>query len=387
MPLTLTMLKGRPAPRARLAATLLIPALSSVLAIPSAAAAPIKVACIGEHTTHSHAFPATNRETQPAGAQEYPAQLQTLLGPGYEVRNFGDCCATALQGYTVAETHPYIAGANAGDGVGYKESIAFLPDVVIIGSWGRHDWGLNKAPTQVFTLQGFQDGYEDLVKRYQALSTHPKVFVSLPIPILNGQGDMPDQGVKTMDVLPSVNAVAEKYKLPIVDLYAPFFHHAELFKQAPDPKNEGEGEHVTNAGLTVIANAVYAAMQKDLMSGGGAGGAGGSAGASGSGGTAPGAGGTAGAGGVGGTTDATAGAGGVTGGGTPGTAGEVAVSGQAGTTTTSTTAGTNGTLTAPSDNSAAGCGCRTAGGSQAPNRTIALLSGFLVLGLLARRRR
>jgi hypothetical protein len=349
----------------------------------SVLAAPIKVACVGEHTTHSHAFPATNRETQPVGAQEYPAQLQTLLGPGYEVRNFGDCCATVLQGYEVAETHPYIAGTNAGDGVGYKESIAFLPDVVIIGSWGRHDWGLNKAPKQAFTLQGFQDGYEDLIKRYQALSTHPKVFVSLPIPILNGQGDMPDQGVKTLDVLPTVTAVADKYTLPVVDLYAPFFHHPELFKQAPDPRNEGEGEHVTDAGLTVIANAVYAAMQKDLM---GSGGAGGSAGASGSGATAAGAAGTLGVSGAGGTTDMTAGSGGVTIGGTTGTAGQVAVSGEAGTNVTTPTAGTSGATTAPSDTASA-CSCRAPGSRQAPNHTATLLSGLLFLGWVARRRR
>jgi MYXO-CTERM domain-containing protein len=380
------MLLGLPASNTRAAVTLLIWALA--LTARGAAAAPIKVACIGEHTTHSHAFPAGNREAQPVGMQEYPAQLQTLLGSGYDVRNFGDCCATVLQGYTVAETHPYIAGTNAGDGVGYKESIAFLPDVVIIGSWGRHDWGLNKAPSQVFTLQGFSDGYEDLIKRYQALATHPKIFISLPIPILNGQGDMPDQGVKTMDVLPTVNAVADKYKLPVVDLYTPFFHHTELFKQKPDPRNEGEGEHVTDAGLTVIANAVYAAMQKDLM---GAGGAGGSAGASSSGGGGSGgaAAGAAGAAGVGGTSDTTAGSGGASTGGTPGTAGQVAaVSGQAGTSTTPTTGGrSSATPTTPSTDSDAGCGCRAGGETEAPSRTATLLSGFLLLGWLARRRR
>src|SRR6185436_13335497 len=67
-----------------------------------AAAASIKVACIGGHTTHSHAFPALNRETQPVGMQEYPAILQGKLGAAYQVRNFGDCCATVTQGYNTA---------------------------------------------------------------------------------------------------------------------------------------------------------------------------------------------------------------------------------------------------------------------------------------------
>src|SRR5258707_10592968 len=152
------MSEARPMPiYLRLPASLLVSVLCFAGAPRGAVAAPIKVACIGEHTTHSHAFPADNREAQPPGNQEYPAQLQTLLGAGYEVRNFGDCCGTVLQGYTPApgETHPYVLGTNPNDGVGYNESIVFLPDVVIIGSWGRHDWGLAMAPGQVFTLQGF----------------------------------------------------------------------------------------------------------------------------------------------------------------------------------------------------------------------------------------
>src|SRR5882672_8443902 len=112
----------------------------------TADAAPLKVACIGEHTTHSHHFPALNRESQPVGMQEYPAMLQTLLGANYQVRNFGDCCGTVLQGYTPQETHPYVLGAlSAAEGPGYNESVAFAPDIVVIGSWGRHDWGLAKA--------------------------------------------------------------------------------------------------------------------------------------------------------------------------------------------------------------------------------------------------
>ncbi len=392
------MLRGpQLSPRSRFVVHLLIFGACFALAAESAAA-PLKVACIGEHTTHSHAFPADNREAQPPGMQEYPAQLQTLLGPGYEVRNFGDCCATVLQGYTPqpGETHPYVNGTNPNDGVGYKESIAFLPDVVIIGSWGRHDWGLAKATTdQVFTLQGFQDGYDDLVKRYQALASHPKIFVSLPIPILNGQGDVPDQGVKTSDVLPSVNAVATKYELPVIDLYGPFLNHQELFKQPPDPNAEGEGEHITAAGVTVLANAVFAAMQKDLQASAGSGGASGAAGTAGGGGvTAGGESGAAAAGlagaatSMGGTNDGAAGTAGSAGssGGSPGAAGQVSAVGQAGTGATLPAAGSNGVTAPPSPGSDAGCGCRVVA---AKSRAAEGLALWLALGaaLLARKRR
>jgi len=229
-----------------------------IVATGPAFAAPIKVACIGEHTTHSDLYPPTNREAQPAGMQEYPAMLQTLLGAQYQVRNFGDCCASVLQNYTPAETHPYVLGALAGRGPGYTESLAFLPDIVVIGSWGRHDWGMNKLPGEVWDLATFQKDYDDLVTRYMKLSSHPKIYVSLPVPILFGQGTVPDNGVTTSSVLPAIKAVAAKYNLPIIDLYTAFLGRKDLFRMPP---TDGEGEHVADGpGLQHIADTVYAAL-------------------------------------------------------------------------------------------------------------------------------
>jgi MYXO-CTERM domain-containing protein len=343
-----------------------------------AAWAAIKVACIGEHTTHSHAFPANNREAQPVGMQEYPAQLQTLLGAAYEVRNFGDCCATVLQGYTVAETHPYVNGSNAGDGVGYKESVAYLPDIVVIGSWGRHDWGLSKAPGQMFTLQGFQDGYDDLIKRYQALSSHPKIFISYPIPILNGLGDVPDQGVTTSSVKPVIDAIAKKYNLTIIDLYTPFLNHKDLFKQPPDA--EGEGEHVTNAGLTIIANTVYAVMKQQATVDDGGVASDASAGVGDA---------SVGAGGSPGGSDAAIGSGGSGGSGGAGTAGQGSSGDQAGAPVTSGAGGSSnaaGSAAASAASDSSGCSCTLANGPGPWDRAATLLVGGVAL-LVRRRRR
>jgi sialate O-acetylesterase len=349
-------------------------ALAWTVAARDAWGAPIKVACIGEHTTHGHAYPANNRESQPVGMQEYPAQLQTMLGAGYEVRNFGDCCASVMGGYTVAETHPYVKGSNPGDGAGYNESIAFLPDIVVIGSWGRHDWGLNKAPGQMFTLQAFQDGFDDLIKRYQALSSKPKIFISYPIPILNGQGDVPDQGVTTSSVKPVIDTIAKKYNLTIIDLYTPFLNHKELFKQPPD--GEGEGEHPTPAGLTVIANTVYAVMKQQAMVD--------DAGAADS--SAPASDASAGAGGSPGGNDAAAGTGGAGGSGGAGTAGQgdqagAPVTSQAGGS--SNAAGSSAAAAPAADSS--GCSC-SLGNNARPFGRVAALS-LVGLALLVRRRR
>jgi hypothetical protein len=238
-----------------------------IVAAGPAFAAPIKVACIGEHTTHGDLYPPNNRESQSPGMQEYPAMLQTLLGPQYDVRNFGDCCATVQQGYAAAETHPYVNGSLAGRGPGYQESLAFLPDIVVIGSWGRHDWGQSHGPC-TYNFANFQKDYDDLVQRYMKLASHPKIYVSMPIPILFGQGTVPDNGVTTESVLPAIKAVAAKYNLAIIDLYTAFLGRKDLFRNPP--LTDSEGEHINDTGgFQHIAATVFAALTAASDGGGG----------------------------------------------------------------------------------------------------------------------
>jgi hypothetical protein len=231
-----------------------------ILAAGPAFAAPIKVACVGDNNTHSDLYPV-------ASPMEYPALLQKLMGAGYNVVNFGDCCASVVQGPARGDVHPYVDGSG-GRSPAFKESLAFLPDIVVIGAWGRHDWGQQKAPN--WSLALFQTDYDDLVTRYMALANHPKIYVSLPIPILFGNGTVPDNGTTTESVLPAIKAVAAKYNLPIIDLYTPFTGRKDLFQTAGI---HGEGEHLSDTGgFQFLANTVYAALM-----GGGDGGAGGSA--------------------------------------------------------------------------------------------------------------
>jgi hypothetical protein len=231
-----------------------------ILAASPASAAAIKVACIGDNNTHGDLYPV-------ASPKEYPQLLQTLMGAGYQVVSFGDCCSSVIQGYNGGELHPYVNGAIAGRGPGYKESLAFLPDIVVIGAFGRHDWGTQKAPN--WSLAKFQTDYDDLVTRYMALASHPKIFVATPIPILFGNGTVPDNGTTTESVVPAVKAVAAKYNLPIIDLYTVFTGHKELFRNPP--LADAEGEHLNDTGgFQKYADTVYAAIMA-----GGDGGAGG----------------------------------------------------------------------------------------------------------------
>jgi hypothetical protein len=238
----------------RVTSTLALSALLAWSAAGRAVAAPIKVVCIGEQTTHSDQFSndTASQINMPPAMQEYPAMLQNMLGAGYNVINDGDCCSSVVQGYPSSETHPYVSSNH------YKDSIGQNADVIVIGSWGRHDWGESaKTAATVFTTQKFQTDYDDLVSRYLALANHPKIYISTLVPILSGN-DGPDNGKMTSPQSDAVKAVAAKYNLPIIDLYSAFLGHKEYFNQPP--AKDSEGEHTNTMGMMVTAQLVKAAL-------------------------------------------------------------------------------------------------------------------------------
>jgi hypothetical protein len=211
---------------------------AAVVTASPAWAAPIKVACVGEQTTHSDQL---NR------AVEYPAMLEAKLGAGYDAENFGDCCATVLTGYPKqSETHPFLSGGTAPS---YTQSLTFAPDVVVVGSWGKHDTEIaDSLYAGVLDPVKFQADYETLVTTYLNLASKPVVYVSTPVPIPKGA----PTGVTTTVILPTVKAIAAKYNLPIVDLYSVFLNQPQLYK---------DDTHVADdAGLQAIAETVFAEM-------------------------------------------------------------------------------------------------------------------------------
>jgi hypothetical protein len=211
-----------------------------------AAAAPIKVACVGEQTTHSD---------QLSRSVEYPAMLQTMLGSCYDVQNFGDCCATVLQGYPMqAETHPYLDPPTR-YAPAFHESVTFAPDVVVIGSWGKHDTEIESV------LDGgkldpveWQADYEQLVTTYLNLPSKPVVYVSTPLPLPMGEATGPTTDI----ILPAIQNIAAKYHLPVVPLYPAFLNQPQLYKDATHPTD--------TTGLKTIADTVYATMMATMGS-------------------------------------------------------------------------------------------------------------------------
>jgi len=237
------------ATRAWLVLVLLLPA-------PLARAAPTRVAVIGAQMVHSDKL---------QRSQEWPAMLQKMVGPEYDVQNFGDCCSSVSLDYPKQpETHPYLRPPNnAAFKPGYNESVAFMPEIVIIGAWGKHD---RELTDQVFGGKldpvKFAADYETMITTYQSLPTHPKIFASLPIPIPFGMAS----GVVNDVILPATKMVLAKHpEIPVIDLWTPFVGHRELYNQDTGARS---GTHVTpTAGLMLIATTTFG-VWKQAMTGG-----------------------------------------------------------------------------------------------------------------------
>ena len=186
-----------------------------------------RVACIGDSITWGFTLLRPSK-------QSYPALLQEMLGPEYEVRNFGHNDAAARFD---ADT-PYIKKRV------YQKSIEWNPDIVLIML------GTNDTKRRNWDPNIFRCDYTELVKTYMALPAKPRVILIAPIrihlpfkiPVLGLYPETMEEGVR-----PAIKEIAAKLGLEFVDL-------VDLF---PDSTYMMDGVHPQAAGARLLAEAIY----------------------------------------------------------------------------------------------------------------------------------
>ena len=180
---------------------------------------PVRVACIGDSITYGfHLDP----------ADTYPAQLQTYLGDGYVVENFG------LNGAAVSDyvNTPVFAAARD-----------FEPDIMVI-MLGSNDtnafWWLD--------AETFADRYELLLDTCDGTGANLILCTcSAAYPISGGYQFGVDPAALTQ-VCDVIRATAQVRDLPLVDIDAVTSDHPEWYAL--------DGVHPDAAGSAAIAQAV-----------------------------------------------------------------------------------------------------------------------------------
>ncbi len=167
-----------------------------------------RVACVGDSITQ---------------ITTYVSDLQAMLNQNYTVANFGACGATV----SLSSVEPYLLENIS------KAAQAFQPNIVIILL------GTNDARQDVYPyIDTFVDDYKELISKFQALESNPKIYLVIPPPVFNNtigisKSDLAD------GVIPRIRQVANETGLPLIDTYTPMLNHPDYFIDGVHPNDDG----------------------------------------------------------------------------------------------------------------------------------------------------
>lgn len=192
----------------------------------------IKVACVGDSVTYGHGISGWARNN-------YPAQLQKILGDEYHVENFGHSGTTASS----KGDKPYVESPQ------YELSLDYNADIVVIMLGSNDTKPENWTSSLDFILE-----YGKIVKSYKA--KNPNVRIILCTPPMAFYTDGKTSGTTNFDIRPDqVKEVMDRVRLhaltdgcELVDIYDLTKYHPEWF--------ETDGVHPSNDGAKAIAETV-----------------------------------------------------------------------------------------------------------------------------------
>ena len=196
----------------------------------------LRVACIGNSITDGHGI-------DMATTNGYPAQLQRLLGSGYQVRNYGVSARTMLN----KGDHPYMQE------LAWRDAQAWRPDIAVI-----------KLGTNDSKPENWQYGSEfeqNLLQMLDGLKG-TKVYLCTPIPAFKSTWNISDS-VIVNGIMPIINKVAKKHKLQVIDLHANFALDGDNSATSRSQKElmQQDGIHPNEKGARRIAELVSEALK------------------------------------------------------------------------------------------------------------------------------
>jgi lysophospholipase L1-like esterase len=181
------------------------------------AAAPLKVACIGDSITEGAGLSSPSIES-------YPAKMLRLLGANYEVRNYGVSGRTLLK----RGDFPYWNES------AYTQSRNWAPDIVVI------KLGTNDSKPQNWRFStNFVADFEALIASYTNLVSHPRVVLCTPCPVYGTGAFDIRPAVVANEIAPMVRELGGRLGLEVVDVHVGMAGHREWFPDTVHPNTRG----------------------------------------------------------------------------------------------------------------------------------------------------
>lgn len=188
---------------------------------------PIKVACIGNSITYGSGISSRDKNS-------YPAQLQTYLGEGYKVTNFGVSATTAI----TKGDYPYINTSE------YKNSLEFNPDILLI------KFGTNDSKSQnIRYFPDFKDDVTSIIQSYKQVNPEVRVVLLTPLKS-NLKGSSINDSIMRAKIDPALRDIAFNNNYEIVNL-------TRLLGEHPDSSLMPDGIHPSSLGAGIIAKRLH----------------------------------------------------------------------------------------------------------------------------------
>lgn len=201
-----------------------------------------RVACVGDSITYG---------VNLASNQTYPAFLQTLLGSGYNVQNFGypGLSLMSLPGGNPSY-HPAYTSTTQ-----YSAAINFNPNIVII-MLGTNDasFAPNAGQTWAQTYESmFISQYQSLIGAFKNCPAHPVVYVALCTRIAGSNSYGIDPTVLNSVIVPELSTIAAAASAPVVNFFAASSPYGNAYQ---------DNVHPTATLTQIMANSAYASIQQ-----------------------------------------------------------------------------------------------------------------------------
>ena len=198
----------------------------------------VRVACIGDSLTYGD-------QVEKREQNSYPAQLQRLLGSGYQVENYGVNAHTMQhQGDYPYWEHPF-----------FQESADFAPDIVLLMLGTNDSKNMNWSDLETYLADT-----REIIAHFASLPAKPQVYLMTP-PTLYIRHSAADAALPTAmsaervdEMAEALRQIAREQELPLIDIHAATAGRPELFPV--------DGVHTSATGAAVIAETVYAALQE-----------------------------------------------------------------------------------------------------------------------------
>lgn len=180
---------------------------------------PVKVACIGASITYGARI--ENREQN-----NYPAQMQRMLGKGYQVTNYGVSGTTLIH----SGDKPY---RNTPE---YQAALSAQPNIVVIDLGGNDAKSFNRIH-----LGDYVQDYKDFIQAFKQLPSHPRIILLTAMVsfVKDSLGIWDPVIVKQIN--PKIQQVAYDEQVELIDMHSPFVDKEALFTDQLHPNAEGAG--------------------------------------------------------------------------------------------------------------------------------------------------